>query len=158
MITVTYSINADGILNVTAVDEASGTKKEIQVKNEKRFTEADINRMVDEAKRMEESDRQQYEVIEARNALETATYSLRNQLPELKVSETQKAELERVVKSTIEWIDRNSTATKEEFDAKRSELEAEIQKVGAAAGGAAGAGQMPRQAPPSNRPTVEEVD
>ncbi len=156
-ITVTYSINADGILNVTAVDEASGTKKEIQVKNEKRFTEADINRMVDEAKRMEESDRQQFEVIEARNALETATYSLRNQLPELKVSESQKAELERVVKSMIEWIDRNSTATKEEFDAKRSELEAEIQKIGTAAGGAGG-GQMPRQAPPSNRPTVEEVD
>ena len=158
-ITVTYSVNADGILNVSAVDEASGTKKEIQVKNEKRFTEADISRMVDEAKRMEKADQEQYEVVEARNALEATAYGLRNQLPQMKLNETQKAELERAVKATIEWIDRNSTATKEEFDGKRAELEAELQKIGGggAAGASAGQSHMPR-ADPSGQPTIEEVD
>jgi heat shock 70kDa protein 1/2/6/8 len=163
-ITVTYSIDANGILNVSAVDEASGVKKEIQVKNEKRFNEADIARMVDEAKRMEKADQEQFEVVEARNALEATAYGLRNQLPQMQLGETQKAELERAVKAAIEWIDRNSTATKEEFDGKRAELEAQLQKMGAAAaaggsGSAApgGAGHMPRSAP-SGQPTIEEVD
>ncbi len=159
-ITVTYSIDANGILNVSAVDEASGVKKEIQVKNEKRFTESDISRMVDEAKRMEKADQEQFEVVEARNALEATAYGLRNQLPQMKLGETQKAELERAVKATIEWIDRNSTASKEEFDGKRAELEAQLQKLGAAGGGAApgGGAHMPRAASPSSQPTIEEVD
>jgi heat shock protein 1/8 len=158
-ITVTYSIDANGILNVSALDDASGKKKEITVKNDNRFSETDIARMVGEAKRMEQADQAQFEVIEAKNALETTTYGLRNQLPQMQLSETQKAELESAVKATIEWIDRNSTASKEEFDDKRAELEAQLQKIGAGAGG--GAAHMPRAASPSGhsgQPHIEEVD
>lgn len=170
-ITITYAISADGILSVSAVDDASGSKKvifspfvlvfclicifvqEIQVKNENRFSREEIERMVREASEMGAEDEKVFETIQAKNSLESVAYGLRNSIASSEMSADVKAKLEATVNETISWIDRNSSASKEEFDAKRTALEELVQQV-------AGNGQMPPQQKQSStsRPTVEEVD
>merc|ERR1711985_227433 len=83
-IEVTFDIDANGVLNVTAQDKgASGKKANITITNEKgRLSEADIQRMVDEAKEFEAQDNAAKERVDARNALETLTYSMKSTVAE----------------------------------------------------------------------------
>jgi molecular chaperone DnaK (HSP70) len=148
-ITITFSLSSDGILSVSAVDEESGNKKDITVKNEARFSTAEIQRMVEEARSMEESDKVVVEQIQAKNALEAMVYAIKNDLPQLESQGNNVRELEKRVLETISWIDANPSATKEEFDHKRAELDQMIRS--------AGAQQTPAPAAAS-RPTVQEVD
>jgi len=170
-IEVTFDMDADGILNVSAADKASGNKEKITITNDKgRLTKDEIERMVAEAERFKDDDNKQADRIQAKNGLESYAYSVKNRLNEDgikdKIADEDKKAIEDKAEETISWLDSNQTAEKEEFEAIQKELEGVVnpilQKVYAATGGApqdmpgAGAGAAPGAA--DSGPTVEEVD
>merc|ERR1719472_548098 len=176
-IEVTFDIDANGILNVSAQDKSTGKQNQITITNEKgRLSQADIDRMVSEAEKYAAEDESNKQKIEAKNGLENYCYSMRNTLSEEKLQDKfegdDKDNIEKAVQEALDWLDKNQLAEKDEFEAKQKELEGVVNpimmKVYQAAGGEGGMpGGMPGGgyggdgAPPGaggGGPTVEEVD
>merc|ERR1712174_101585 len=166
---VTYDIDANGILNVTAKETSTGKDAHIQIKNESgRLSQADIDRMVREAEENKAQDEEHKQRVDAKNGLENYVYSIRNTIndPKLegKIPDDDKAAITKIVDETISWLDTNQTATKDDFEAKKKEVEGTVgpllQKMAAAGGGAGGmpggmppgAGGMPGGMPPGGFP------
>ena len=150
-IDVTFEIDANGILNVSAVEQTTGKENKITITNDKgRLSKEDIDRMVREAEQYAGDDAKTKEKIEAKNALENYSYSIRNTIRDEKLagklSAEDKAKAEKAVNDTIAWLDANQTAEKDEFESKQKELEAVINPIMTAlySGGAGGMpGGMP---------------
>merc|ERR1712093_897392 len=125
---VTFDVDANGVLNVSAEDKgASGKKANITITNEKgRLSDADIQRMVDEAKEFEAQDNAARERVDAKNGLETYAYSLKNTLSEHgdKLEADDKAAVEAKVQEVTTWLDTADHAEKEEFESMQNELQA----------------------------------
>jgi len=152
---VTYDIDANGILNVTAKETSTGKDAHIQIKNESgRLSQADIDRMVREAEENKAQDEEHKQRVDAKNGLENYVYSIRNTIndPKLegKIPDEDKAAITKIVDEAVSWLDTNQTATKDDFEAKKKEVEGTVgpllQKMAAAAGGAGGG--MPGGMPP----------
>merc|ERR1711934_210815 len=169
---VTFVIDANGVLNVTAEDKgASGKKANITITNDKgRLSKDDIDRMVREAKEFEEQDNKAAEKIAAKNGLESYCYSMKNTINEEKfksaISEEEKQQIEDKIDETTKWLETADHAEKEEFESMQKELEAVcnpiVTKMYQAAGGAPEGG-MPGGMPGGGEeagagPTIEEVD
>ncbi|KUF85876.1 hypothetical protein AM588_10001027 [Phytophthora nicotianae] len=134
--------NLDGIPPMPQVD---GKENKITITNDKgRLSQADIDRMVAEAEKYKSEDEANKVRIEAKNALENYAYNLRNTLNDEKlkdqISEDDKKAIDDKVTETINWLDANQSAEKEEYEGKQKELEGVanpiLQKMYAAAGGA----------------------
>ena len=133
-IDVTFEIDANGILNVSAVDQTTGKANKITITNDKgRLSKEDIDRMVREAETYAAEDGKAKEKIEAKNGLENYAYSIRNTIRDEKLagklSADNKAKAEAAVNETISWLEKNSTAEKDEFESKQKELEAVINPI-----------------------------
>jgi heat shock protein 1/8 len=179
-IEVTFDIDANGILNVSAVEKGTGKTNKITITNDKgRLSKEEIERMLAEAEKYKEEDAAEAERIQAKNGLESYAYSLRNTLSDEKVGDKldadDKAKLQKAIDETVEWLDNNTTATKDEFESQQKELEGVAnpimmkfyQSQGGAPPGAMPGGGMPGGAPggfggppgaSDDGPTVEEVD
>jgi len=178
-IEVTFDIDANGILNVSAQDKSTGKTNQITITNEKgRLSQSEIDRMVSEAEEFRAEDEQNKGKVEAKNGLENYCFTMRNTLQEEKLKEKfeagDKENIEKAVQDALDWLDKNQLAEKDEFEAKQKELEGVVNpimmKVYQAAGGEGGmpGGGMPDfgggggGAPPGGGggggPTVEEVD
>merc|ERR1719220_174888 len=169
-IEVTFDIDANGILNVSAQDKSTGKSNQITITNEKgRLSQAEIDRMVQEAEKYAAEDEQNKSKVEAKNGLENYCFTMRNTLNEEKLKDKfegdDKAKIEAAVQETLDWLDKNQLAEKDEFEAKQKEIEGIVNpimmKVYQQAGGA---GEMPPGGMPgatpggAGGPTVEEVD
>ena len=154
-IKVTFDIDADGILTVSAEDEASGQSKQIRVENQDRFSQADIENMLKKAQAMEAEDRLEYDRVQAKHDLENYAYSARNAAHEQKLPST--AEIDSLVQETQAWLDANTAASTDEYRHRKTELE---EKMSQLMQKAAQPGPQPgmRAEPPRSTPTVEEVD
>eukprot|EP00960_Hanusia_phi_P033242 750362-Hanusia_phi.AAC.1 len=148
-IEVTFEIDANGILQVSAEDKGTGKSEKITITNDKgRLSQEEIDRMVQEAKEYEEEDKKVKERIDAKNSLESYIYNIKNTINDEdkikgKLSDEDKETLEEVVKTTTEWIDENTSAEKDDFDEKQKEVEKVVNPIMSklyAAGGAGGAG------------------
>jgi len=134
-IEVTFEIDANGILQVSAEDKGTGKSEKITITNDKgRLSDEEIKRMVDEAKEFEEEDKKIKERIDAKNALESYIYNIKNTINDEekikdKLTDEDKETLEDLVKSTTEWIDENPSAEKEEFDEKQKEVEGTVNPI-----------------------------
>jgi len=186
-IEVTFDIDANGILNVSAEDKSTGKKDKITITNEKgRLSKDQIEKMVKEAENYKKQDEEAKDRIESKNKLENYAYSVRNTTKEDnlkdKLSAEDKAAIDKSVDETIKWLDANQSAAKEEFDHKTAELEKVVNPImtklyqsaggapGGAPGGFPGAGGFPggaegfpgagapRSSSAGAGPTVEEVD
>mmetsp|Transcript_1173 Transcript_1173/g.1786 ORF Transcript_1173/g.1786 Transcript_1173/m.1786 type:complete len:674 (+) Transcript_1173:123-2144(+) len=127
-IEVTFDIDANGILNVSAEDKTTGNKHKITITNDKgRLSKDDIERMVSEAEKYKADDEKARERIESKNALENYSYNLRNSIREEKVASKleagDKKTLEDAIDKVIEFLDHSPNSEKEEFDEKLKELE-----------------------------------
>tara|TARA_B100000524_G_scaffold315259_1_gene193359 strand:- start:52 stop:1989 length:1938 start_codon:yes stop_codon:yes gene_type:complete len=127
-IEITYDIDANGILNVSAVEKSSGKTEKITVKNEKgRLSDDEIQKMVDEAEKFKEDDTKQREKIEARNGLDNYIFSVKQSLNDEKLkdkfTDEDKTSVEDKIKEVQEWYDDHLDAEKEEFESKQKELE-----------------------------------
>jgi len=157
---VTYDIDADGILKVSAVETAGNTRHDITIKNDRGRTQAEIDQMVAEAASFKEADDQERERIGAKNGLEAYTYQVKQALEDEKLQAKLPAdEREAVlakVKVVLKWLDGNQTGGKDEFEHQQKELEAAANPVMAKLHG--GAPDAAPSATAGSSATVEEVD
>ena len=169
---VTFDIDANGILNVSALEKGTGKTQKITITNDKgRLSKEEIEKMVSDAEKFKEEDEKEAARIQAKNALESYAYSLKSSINEDQLkAKLDASDIDTVTKAaeeTISWLDSNQTATTEEFSDRQKELEGKVNPImakayqagaapgGAAAGGFPGAGEAPAS---SEGPTVEEVD
>jgi L1 cell adhesion molecule like protein len=151
-IEVTFDIDANGILNVSAVDKSSGKSEKITITNDKgRLSKEDIERMVSDAEKFKAEDDKQKDRIAAKNGLESYCFNMKSTIEDEKLKDKieegdQKTIMDKC-NETIAWLDANQTAEVDEFKDKQKECEAIcnpiITKLYQAAGGAGG---MPRYA------------
>ncbi|KAJ8935470.1 hypothetical protein NQ318_000822 [Aromia moschata] len=114
-IEVTFDMDANGILNVSAKDTSSGNVRNITIKNDKgRLSQKDIDRMVSEAERYKEEDEKQRQRVSARNQLEAYIFQVKQAAQDCggKLSPEDKSTIERECESTLKWLDSNSLAEK----------------------------------------------
>ncbi|CAN9087161.1 unnamed protein product [Alternaria alternata] len=128
-IEVTFELDANGILKVSAIDKGTGKGESITITNDKgRLSKEDIERMVEEAEKYAEEDKANRERIESRNKLENYAYSLKNQVNDDeglggKIEEEDKESLLEAVKETQDWLESNaSEAAAEDFDEQFQKL------------------------------------
>lgn len=127
-IEVTFDLDANGILNVTAEDKSTGKKNNITIKNDKgRLSEAEIKRMVDEAEKQKDDDEAFRKKLNAKNGLENYAFSLRNTIKEepiaSKIDAGDKSRLEKIIEDTVKWVADNQNAEIAEYEKKQKELE-----------------------------------
>ncbi|ORE01986.1 heat shock 70 kDa protein [Rhizopus microsporus var. microsporus] len=134
-IEVTFEIDANGILKVSAADKASGKSESITITNDKgRLSQEDIDRMVKEAEEFAEEDKAIRERTESKNKLENYIYTIKSQLSDdgvlaKKISAEDKEAIEDAIKDKLAWIDENPTALREDYDEKREELESVVNPI-----------------------------
>ena len=146
-IEVTFDIDANSILNVTAVEKSTGKNNKIVITNDKgRLSKDDIDRLVKEAEKFKDEDNKVKDRIEAKNSLEQYGYQVRQTIKDEKLkdkfSEDEKKQIETKVDEVLKWVNDNPAASKEEYDAKQKEIETIfnpiMQKIYQQAGGAPG--------------------
>ncbi|KAJ6032454.1 hypothetical protein N7540_003186 [Penicillium herquei] len=142
-IEVTFDLDANGIMNVSAVEKGTGKSHQITITNDKgRLSKEEIERMLSEAEKYKAEDEAEASRIQAKNGLESYAYSLKNTLSEgkLQISEDDKKTVETKIDEVIGWLDANQTAEKDEYESQQKELEGVANPIiSAAYGGAAGA-------------------
>jgi len=128
-IEVSFELDANGILKVSAADKGTGKTESITINNERgRLSQEEIDRMVQEAEKFADEDKANREKIEARNGLENYAFSLKNQVNDDdglggKISEDEKESILEAVKEATEWLEENAaTATTEDFDEQKEKL------------------------------------
>merc|ERR1712167_472257 len=147
---VTFDIDANGILNVSAMEKSTGKEQKITIKNDKgRMSAEEIERLVQEAERYKAEDDSNRARVDAKNSLENYAYQMRNTMNDEKMADKvpadDKAKIDAAISETTTWLDANQNAEKEEFEAKQKELEAIVTPILQALGG--GAGGMPSGMP-----------
>jgi len=168
-IEVTFDIDANGIMYITAMDKATKKSNKITIEKSK-LSKEEVDRMVQEAEKFKQADEEVKEKIQAKNGLENYAYSLRNSTQDDNIrSKMAPEDLERLnqaVDNAIDWLDRHQSEGKEEYAAKQKELESIAMPIMQKLYGGAGAGPGAQQQPPfnnngnntNNTPTFEEVD
>merc|ERR1712214_58701 len=179
-IEVTFDIDANGILNVSAADKSTGKQNKITITNDKgRLSKEEIEKMVNDAEKFKADDEKQKERISSKNGLESYCFNMKTTIEDEKmkdkISDDDRKAINDKCDEAIKWLDANQLAEVEEFNEKQKEVEAVcnpiITKLYQSAGGAGGMpdmggmpGGMPGAggAPPSggsgSGPTIEEVD
>jgi L1 cell adhesion molecule like protein len=176
-IEVTFDLDANGIMNVSALEKGTGKTNHIVITNDKgRLSKEEIERMLAEAEKFKEEDEAEANRVSAKNGLESYAYSLRNTLSDSKVDEkldqADKDALRAEIDKIVAWLDENQQATREEYEEHQKELEAVANPIMMKFYGAGGAGGMPGGMPggapggfpgagashDNDGPTVEEVD
>ena len=146
-IQVTFDIDRNGILNVFAVDKSTGKENKITITNDKgRLSSEDIERMVREAEQYKAADDAQRDRVSAKNQLESYAFSMKSTFEDEKIKDkVPEEDREKVIskcKEVIDWLDKNQTAEKDEFDHQQKELEGVctpiVTKLYQAGGGAEG--------------------
>lgn len=127
-INVTFDIDANGILNVSAEDKTAGVKNKITITNDKgRLSKEDIEKMVQDAEKYRAEDEDVKKKVEAKNSLENYAYNMRNTVRDekfaSKLDPSDKEKIEKAVNNAIEWLDSNQLAEVDEFEDKVKELE-----------------------------------
>jgi len=179
-IEVTFDIDANGILNVSAADKSTGKQNKITITNDKgRLSKEEIERMVNDAEKFKAEDEKQKDRISSKNGLESYCFNMKTTLDDGKVkdkiSEDDMKTITDKCDEAIKWLDANQLAEVEEFNDKQKEVEGVcnpiITKLYADAGGAPGgmpdmggmggmpgAGAAPGGGAGGAGPTIEEVD
>jgi L1 cell adhesion molecule like protein len=125
-IEVEFDIDANGLLNVSAQDKSTGNTKKITITNDRgRLSKEDIDRMVSDAEKYKEEDDKQKERILARNQLENYIYGVKQAVGDSgdKLSTQDKQGVSKACDESIKWLDSNSLAEREEYEAKMKDLQ-----------------------------------
>ena len=164
-IEVTFDVDANGILNVSAVEKGTGKQEKITITNDKgRLTKEDIERMVNDAEKYKNEDDAQKERISAKNGLESYIFNMKSTLDQDQVKKTlgdnDVAEATKKLDEALAWLDKNQLGEKEEYTDKQKELESSLKKLMEKLYSAGGQPQAGAGKPQANgaEPTIEEVD
>merc|ERR1712055_813566 len=134
-IEVTFEIDANGILVVSAEDKGTGSKEKITITNDQnRLTPEDIEKMINDAEKFADEDAALKSKVEARNELESYASSLKNQLSDkeklgVKLSDDEQSKIEEVINEKIAWLEENQDASAEDLKAQKKEMEDIVQPI-----------------------------
>merc|ERR1712173_409438 len=133
-IEVTFDIDANGILNVNAVEKGSGKQNKITITNDKgRLSKEDIDRMVNDAEQYKAEDEQQKERITSKNGLESYIFSVKSSLGEEQIKSRVPGEelnnIKTALDDAMDWLDKNQLAEADEFKSKQQEVERIVNPV-----------------------------
>lgn len=134
-IEVTFSVDASGILNVSAEDKGTGQKNNIVIqKDSNRLSKKDIERMINDAETFAEEDKAMKDKIDAKHELESMAYNLKNQIKDNdklggKLSDDEKSSIESSVEKTIRWLDSNPDASIDEYKEHKKSLESVVNPI-----------------------------
>jgi len=157
-IEVTFEIDANGVLQVSAEDKGTATKEKITITNDQnRLTPEDIEQMIKDAEMFADEDKKLKERVEARNELESYAYSLKNQINDkeklgAKITDEDKEKIEEAVNEKISWLEENQEAEGEDFKTQKKELEEIVQPI------IAKLYQQGGGPPPGGEPEEEDFD
>jgi heat shock protein 5 len=146
-IEVTFEIDVNGILRVSAEEKGSNNKESITIKNDdNRLSPEDIERMIKEAEERKEEDEAAKARVDAKNELEGLAYSMKNQVNDKeklggKLSEEDKEAITTACDDAISWLDSNQDADAEALQEKKKELEEVIHPITSKAAGGEEGGQ-----------------
>ena len=158
-IEVSFDVDANGILSISASDQASGKTESLTITSEKgRLSEEEIERMVAEAEEFADQDAKEKEKIEARNGLESYLYNAKNSISDMaNVDEDDKERVLKTIDEALTWMEDSPAAEKEEYDEKQKEVEGVVNPIMKKAyeGSAGGAGD---DGPPEDGWEGEDVD
>nr|XP_039256758.1 heat shock 70 kDa protein-like [Styela clava] len=170
-INVCFDIDANGILNVSALDESTGRENKITITNDRgRLRKEEIQQMINDANKYKEEDEREKSRIQAKNSLESLVYNVKaaveNDSSKNKLTENDRSAVLQKCKETIEWIENNQAASKEQYEDQQKELEnissPILTKLHQEAGGAgfhrAGDAGPSSKSESSAGPTIEELD
>ena len=166
-IDVSFDVDANGILNVTAKDQSTGKSNAITITNDKgRLSKQDIERMVRDAEKYKEEDEKQRERVTARNSLESYAFSVKRSIEDPavqdKVTDDEQNRVLEKIKETLDWLEVNSVAETAEFQEKQKELQRICSPVMSKVHGAGNNNYDSQETGPhtnsSQGPTIEEVD
>jgi len=164
-IEVSFDIDANGIMNITAVEKGSGKTNNISITNDKgRLTPEQIEEMIKNAEMFKEEDEKKKENIDAKNSLENYLYNIKGSVLKEPQDEAQKipsfedvkTEAEPIVDDGLKWLEENNSASTEEYKNKQKEIEDKIQPLMTKLYGSP---ETPSDIPEHNSgPVVDEVD
>ena len=161
-IEVSFDIDANGLLNVTALEKSTGKSNQVTITNDKsRLSKEEIEKMTEDAEKYSKEDEEFKEKIEVKNGLEGYCFQMKSIIGDEKFvdkcNEEDKSKLESKINDTLQWLERNQLAEKDEFNKKKKELEELcmpiMQKLYSS--------EMPEKAAPntsSKGPNIDEVD
>ena len=163
-IEVSFDIDTNGILNVSALDKGTGKSQQITITNDTgRISKEDIERMVQEAERYKQDDEKARARVDAKNELESYLFSMKSTTSDenMKLDTDTKAKIEEIIKNKLEWMENNQTASTEELtDVKKETQELITKLIGANSEGTqdpSNSETTPPQAT-SSEPDIEEID
>jgi len=173
-IEISYEVDANGILKVSAVEKSSGKSEEITIKNESnRLSKEDIDKMVEEAAQFKAEDDLVVEKLEAKNKLENYLYGMKSSVLSEEKMKTSLGDDYSIVEKTVEeglsWLDSESSYTKEDYESKQKEVEDILSPLVQKAYAASAGSSVPDESVPdtpemqednssSNEPHIEEID
>ena len=136
-IQVTFQIDVNGILKVTATDKDTGRENKIAIdKSDTSLSPEEVERMIKEAEEFAEEDKKVKERIDAKSSLEGLAYATRKQISDLdegivgqKISEEEAAAVTKACDKTLTWLENNPEASLEEFSDAKSELESVLHPI-----------------------------
>ncbi|XP_072500118.1 heat shock 70 kDa protein 6 [Notamacropus eugenii] len=167
---VTFDVDANGILNVSATDKSTGKANRITITNDKgRLSKEEVERMVREAERYKAEDEAQRDKVAAKNSLEAYVFHLQSAVQEDglrdKIQEEDRRKVLQKCQEVLSWLEGNQLADKEEYEHQKKELEhlchpiiAQLYRAPGAPGAGSSCGTEARRANPTPGPTIEEVD
>lgn len=157
-IEVTFDIDANGILNVSAVDKSTGKANKIVITNDKgRLSKEEIERMISDAEKYKQVDEAYREKVSSKNSLEQFCLNMKQMVADEKmaVSPPEREKLTNVCDEALKWLDENQLAEKAEFDHKKEEVEKVCTPIISKLYNQGGDGET---ASGPTGPTIEEVD
>ena len=167
-IEVSFDIDANGILNVTALEKSTGKSNNVTIKNDgSRLSKEDIERMTNDAETYAKEDSEFKEKVEAKNGLENYCFSIKNTISDEKlkdnIPEDDKKMIEEKIDDTLKWLEHNISASKEEYESKRKELEETFKPIMDKLMPSGMPSGMPSEVPSTTEntnsgPNIEEVD
>merc|ERR1711943_79604 len=133
-IEVTFDVDANGILNVSAADKATGKSQKITITNDKgRLSKEEIEKMVNDAEKFKAEDELIKKKVEAKNGFENYCFQMKNTLNEEKLkdvfTEEEKTTIEEASKEGLQWLEGNAEADADAIEGKKKELEAKFNPI-----------------------------
>ena len=166
-IEISYDLDANGILKVTASEKSTGKSDNITVTNDKgRLSKEDIDKMLADAEKFKDEDENAKQTIDARNSYENLVYQMKSTLNDEKmaslIDEELKTDLTKIIDESTSWLDSNQMASKEEYESRLKEFQEAMkplqEKMMASMGGGGMPGGMPDVSDMPSGPNIDEVD
>ena len=165
---VSFDLDTNGILNVTAMDKSTNKSKNITITNNRgRFSEEQIKKMIEEAKAMEEEDNKRKQAIDAKNELENYVHSVKQAVNDPKMEQAldtdSKSKLQSMCTEFLNYVESHPSETKDVYEAKRKELEdvwnpIAVKMYSQQTEETNQTAEAAKPATHANEPTIEEVD